>query len=506
MNKSSAASEEKSVSPNEKERVEPLLTNASGMGGLDGGGGYYAQDRYIVCRAVTWQHQPGFSALWIEGMGDVDVLYENLPQPYGEHVQVKNHNVTNAKFKEVVEGFIQWDSRRKDFYRKYILACPSLSDDVNKLRRALGRLRSVPQSLTQIGAVDAEQEALGELIKGLGLEEHQEFILAKLHFDISSFLKEDDDFCCNHFAVNLLGQPKFARRFVEAARSAYEPLLRQVRNAKSKQITQAEIAVIFDGVLRSDAELEPAVFLVINNWTNEAHDVDEGAIVLDWSAHFDRSQRLVPDAAKWNQDLLPELLAAKKAIQQKPEPRLIRFRGFCALSTGIMVGACFPKVNGWTLEMSQPPGLWRTDAPIRSGYQLQTRELDAQDGFTATADSDDLLVTIAVTQSNNPNIARWIGKGSPDVPQFAAAIEVQPFGGAGSTSIGDASDAASFALAVRDFIKQENAQRGTCRVHLFYNGPFALSVMLGHHLTSIGRLHLYEWREPGFSPSVSLST
>ena len=490
----------------EQELVEPLLTGKFGMGGLDGGEGYDTQERYIVCRSVKWAHQKGFSGLWVEGMGDVDVLYEDLTEPYGEHVQVKNHNVPNAEFRKVVEGFIAWDTKRKDFYRKYILACPSLSNDAEKLRRALGRLRSVPPGLVKAGIIEPEQEALAELIKKLGLQDHQEFVLSKLYFDMDPLLSSNDEDCCRSFSVTLLEQPKFAQRVLGAARTAYTPLLRRVQNAKGKHISQAEIFEILDIVLRSDAALESAVSLVINNWTNEAQDVGEDATVLDWSARFDRSQRLVPTAEEWNKVLFPELLEVKTKLLQKPEPRLIRLRGFCALSTGIMVGAVFPKVNGWTLEIKQQPGLWRTDAPALSDYQLEKRELGAPDGFVVTPESDDLLLVVAVTQSNAPNIARWISKGSPDVPQFAAALEVQPFGGAGSQSIGDGSDAASFALAVRDYLKQQNAQKGTCRVHLFYNGPYALSVLLGHHLTAIGRLHLYEWREPGFSPSVTLPT
>ena len=74
----------------------------------------------------------------------------------------------------------------------------------------------------------------------------------------------------------------------------------------------------------------------------------------------------------WNKDLIPQLEAIKKKILKERQERLIRFRGKCALSSGIALGAMFPTVGGWAFEIPQPPAkeLWRSDAAPTNPYDV----------------------------------------------------------------------------------------------------------------------------------------
>lgn len=484
---------------------EASLTSKVGMGGLHGGRGYDTQERYTVCRLPEWEHRPGFSGIYPELSGDVDVLFENLPEgkKHGEHVQVKDFTITPSKLREIVEGFVAWDKGRPDFYRKYIVACPSLNDDVMNLKHILERLGNAPKPQNELYPV--EWADLGERLRKMGLEAHCDFIFSKMGFDVDPGAVGDDETCCRHFVGTFLKQEKYQNHIEALARAVYERLLREVQLCRGKKLDLADIVALIEGALAAPSVNDPFANLIIHSWQREEHDLPvQESTVLDWSDDFDRDERRVPSQSDWNSRLLLELRAFKKEIQERtPPPKLIRFRGRSPLSVGFALGATFPQVGGWKIELPQGLELWRTDARQLPGYALRTRALDASEGFVATPDSDALLVVMAVTQPNTPNVARHLKESPLD---FAAALEVQPFTGASSSSISGARDASSFALAMRDELKKQNISHGTDRVHLFYNGPLALGVMLGHWLSSVGEVRLYEWQQPGFASSFTLKT
>ena len=86
----------------------------------------------------------------------------------------------------------------------------------------------------------------------------------------------------------------------------------------------------------------------------------------------------------WNTKLLAELKALKEKIAAERTERLIRFRGKCALSMGVVLGAAFPAVGGWSFEIPQPPTplAWRSDVTPTTPYQLQVELTDC--GGTGT--------------------------------------------------------------------------------------------------------------------------
>ena len=64
-----------------------------------------------------------------------------------------------------------------------------------------------------------------------------------------------------------------------------------------------------------------------------------------WSKYFDRSKRQVPTPERWNDELIPQLETLKKELLKGRKERLLRFRGKCALSSGVALGAVFPTVR-----------------------------------------------------------------------------------------------------------------------------------------------------------------
>jgi hypothetical protein len=69
-----------------------------------------------------------------------------------------------------------------------------------------------------------------------------------------------------------------------------------------------------------------------------------------------------------------------------------------------------------------------------------------------------------------------------------------------------AGDAVAFAQAVRENLGQVQKANNLRKTRLFFYGPFALAVFLGQHLTSVGEIQLFEYKDPGYVPSCLLRT
>jgi hypothetical protein len=195
-------------------------------------------------------------------------------------------------------------------------------------------------------------------------------------------------------------------------------------------------------------------------------------------------------------ELLPELKTPRDKIQAERTERLIRFRGKCALSTGIALGAAFPAVGGWTFEIPQPPAKdpWRSDAGTTKVTDLLVELVDG--GGT------DLVLGLNIRGDGRDDIRSYINDtGNP--PRFFAFMALKA---PGSQSIAGAEEAGAFALAVREQLGQLLKAHGIKRTRLFFYGPFALAVFLGQQLTSVGEIQLFEYQDPGYVPSCTLRT
>jgi hypothetical protein len=242
---------------------------------------------------------------------------------------------------------------------------------------------------------------------------------------------------------------------------------------------------------------ELGVTLWVHNWTQESFE-PPADFVLDWSSHFERATRKVPTEKTWNEELLPQLLALKKTILADKKERLIRFRGKCALSTGIALGAEFPAVGGWIFEISQPPmkDPWRSDATATNPYELSVETIDGD------LEGQDLVLGLNIKGDGRGDVMRFV-ESTGQRPRLFAFMSPPS---QGAQSIGGAGDAAAFSIAVRDHLGKLLKTYQLRKTRLFFYGPLALATFLGQQLTSVGEIRLFEYKDPGYVPSCSLRT
>jgi SMODS-associated and fused to various effectors sensor domain len=474
------------------------LLSPGAMGGIIAGEGFDFQTRYAACHLPIWLLD-GLHQLLFEGTGDIDVRFLRGGLSTRVHIQVKDHEVSLGDFKKVIAHFRAVDQEfPPGTYKQFTLACPALATKVRPIETGLTRLRGASPFYDDIrGALVPTKEEVDDRLRKNDLGSFVDFIHDKVYIEIGYGDLCHDDRAIELFVARLLNHPEYAGKVRAMVQPAFAEITRAIASNKGMTLERGTIDEILRAAVLTTLVPEVGITLWVQNWTQETFD-PPADYVLDWSAHFDRLTRHVPSEVVWNTELLPQLIDLKKKILAEKKERLIRFRGKCALSTGLAVGAAFPAVGGWTFEIPQPPmkDPWRSDAPATSAYQLDIETIDGD------LTGSDLVIGLNIRGDGRGDIMRFIE--STGQPPRLFAFVAPPSQGA--QSIGGAGDARAFAVGVREHLGQLLKTHQLRKTRLFFYGPFALSVLLGQQLTSVGEIQLFEYQDPGYVSSCSLKT
>ena len=483
--------------PDEKPENPGSLLSPQMMGGLNAEKGFDFQTRFAACHIPLWLLETAFHQLFFEGTGDIDVRYTEGGKSTRIHIQVKDHDVQPAELKGVIEQFVVMDSALPGVYKCFSLVCPSLSPTLRSIETGLSRYRGAKAFYDdKPEALAPTKQELDARLNDAGLRDYIDFIYSKFSIDVGHGDMHHDERAINHFISRLLNHPDYADKIRAMVQPAFAEVMRGIGAKKGIVFERAEIEALVRAAVAAGVAAEKKIVLWLQNWTSESFD-PPADYALDWSDLFDRATRRVPDEATWNTELIPQLDALKKQIQVSHKERLILFRGRCALSTGVALGASFPTVGGWVFEIPQPPSKepWRSDADASTPYDLQ---VDVTDG---SQEGKDVVLGLNIKGDGRQDIVSYVETTTP--PRIFAFMSPPS---KGIQAIGGASDAVAFAAAVRENLGQLLKKYNLRRTRIFFYGPFALAVFLGQQLTSIGEIQLFEYQDPGYVPSCTLRT
>jgi hypothetical protein len=468
------------------------------MGGLIAGGGFDFQTRFAACGIPLWLLEATFQQLLYEGAGDIDIRYQEEEKASRTFMQVKDHDVQPAEFKEVIKHFIDRDTALPNAYKCFTLVCPALSATLRPIENGLARLRGLtPFYNDSPGVLNSTKEQLDDRLKAAGLGDCIDFIHDKVYLDVGHGDMHYDERALAHFVDRLLRHPDFAEKVRAMIVPAFAETMRAIGARKGNTLSRSDMEKILHDAVTGSIASEKKITLWLQNWTTETFDVPAD-YSLDWSEYFDRARRQVPSPERWNDELVPRLEALKKQLLRERKERLIRFRGKCALSSGVALGAVFPTVGGWAFEIPQPPAKepWRSDATPTKRYDMTVEELEG------TADGTDIVLGLNIRGDGRQDMVKYVE--STGLIPWRYLFISPPIQGA--QSIRGASDAVAFAKTVRETLGNSLKHYDVRKTRLFFYGPFALAVFLGQHLTSVGEVQLFEYQDPGYIPSCTLRT
>ncbi len=473
------------------------LLSPQSMGGITAGKGFDFQARYAACHVPVWLLEAAFHQLFYEGTGDIDIRYEENGQSSRIHLQVKDHDVTPAEFKEVIAQFRKFDVDMPSAYKCFKLVCPSLSAEMRPIETGLSRFRNATPFYDDAPHLMAPTKAeIDQRLRAIGLSEDDvAFVHSKFFFEVGHGDLHLDDRAIDLFIGRVLKHPDYSGMIRAMVQPAFAELLRGIQGSRGAVLQRSDVENILRSAINAVLPGEKGITLWLQNWSREQFDLPAD-YSLDWSSEFDRATRRVPPEQVWNERLLPELQATKTKIAAERTERLIRFRGKCALSTAVAVGATFPSVGGWVFEIPQPPQKepWRSDADETGPYNLQTELINGE--------GTDLVLGLNIRGDGREDVRRYISStGLP--PKLFAFMAPDVLGG---QSIAGSGDACAFARGVREKLGQLLKTHEIRRTRLFFYGPLALAVLLGQQLTSVGVIQLFEYQDPGYVPTCTIRT
>ncbi|MBE9067532.1 SAVED domain-containing protein [Leptolyngbya cf. ectocarpi LEGE 11479] len=223
------------------------------------------------------------------------------------------------------------------------------------------------------------------------------------------------------------------------------------------------------------------------------------AALLDWTPHYERDTRQIPDQDTWNTILLPGLKQVKNQLKQSSDNPYIHLKVRASLTAILALGYTFPEVGGYRFKVEQFTGnqtfLWASDEPPSDAKF--TLEEKGKKG-------DHLLMVFSITGSAKGDVVELIQE-SPGL--FTSVVYAEPEQGVSRQTIQSAADATALAEVARDVIQRSVKKYRPKTTHLILFAPQAFCLFLGQKLNALGTIAAYERTGEGkYTIGITLKT
>lgn len=471
------------------------LLSPQATGGDIAEGGFQYQANLIAVRIPDWLSQDGFSEMTRESLGDVEAKFF-VPNVglVREFVEYKNHRLTPSELWPEVEHFYQMDQAAPGSYRRFVLACTGVSDNLSTMINALNRVRGSYSFYDDAPSIqDASFNEFAMIVKALDKSRGlAKFIFMKVRFEID--LTDAEDHPRELFREALLKNfAVFDELQVRIGNLAYSRLVELLRFRKNRPIYRCELEkALWNGVA---PEAGPRTAIRIHTSHEcSSYKGPHGCLAFDWTSIFGGAERCYPLADEWNLKVLDGLKGMKCWILSTDRPRLIHLSGNRRLSASIAVGSVFSSVSGFVIEMETKDGLWSTNSYPTDSTPDYPWICDFRDGGS--------IGEIAVGVGVKKEI-------TTEVEQFLADAE---FCGSRLYLIGNSAllsdDHANRAVdRAKERILEVIARTKARKMLLFVAGPTQLAVFLGHRLNATCTIQCYERKKANvYVPTCLIST
>ncbi len=263
----------------------------------------------------------------------------------------------------------------------------------------------------------------------------------------------------------------------------------------NKKITLSILQEVLDRYeLWATPEEEKSIVIALHTWAVRKYD-RQPDYELDWSNYFDHETRRIPEPSVWNNTLVPALRDLEKIIREKTDVRLVRLRGSLCLSAAFAFGHIFSTAAGYRIEVQHHDQLWSSDAEPENRWQIDVKEEPGDE------DATDALIIVSITDDANTQVSQYARQ---QRMRFTRTLSITPQGGAHDLSVSGPQHAISLARLIRRELRRVASNYSPEVIHLFYLGPRSLAVFIGQKLNACGTIQLYEFQNPGYTPTCTL--
>jgi hypothetical protein len=444
-------------------------------------GGVIAQDGFDyqlwdgLARLPAWLANPAFEQIIFEGLEDLEARFFAPHAPRErllERFQAKAGSLAPADVRGVLETFSHFETAFPRAARVQTLVTPRLPPTIDWLARDPSRVRRARPFYAPFADVMAasDDQLQRRLIETYG-DSLGMFVAQSV--EISERNLPDRDTALATFAV------EFDRAFpsLEAPQKrvaeAFEALSALGRRSIGVPLGRAVLLRTIEEVLGKPLPLPQNFPLHIRS---DRNDANERSLEIDASAFSGRKGEF-PKPVQWTDDLVAPLDRTARWLRSYAMPR-IALGGSYRLSTAIVLGWSLRAAIGFDLEIPTREGPWATDdrpSTSESAPRWQIAEPTALHG-------DQLVVSVGILR--DPAVALCETVGVPTEAVLRLYLD-EP--------IPSAKAAQASVSAIKRTVDAAVACLRPQGIQLYFAGPAALAVALGHRWNAMLPTQLHEF-------------
>jgi hypothetical protein len=450
----------------------PTLTDAVGMGGVIAQDGFDYQVWEGLLRLPAWLTNPAFEAVIFEALEDIEARFfaPHAPEHHLlERLQAKSGDLGPKDVKDVFERFRVFESTHARVTRVHTLVTPQLPPKLRWVARDAARVRKARPFYAPFvgirGASDSNLEQ--DFIKEFG-DELGRFVVKGV--EVTERPIPSREAALHAFSAALAASfptIDLGQRKVAAAFAALEGL---VRRSVGAPLARRELLRLLED--ETSATLLGERAFPIHVRSNRSGQ-NEAALEIDASA-FSGGPAGFPTAERWQAEIAAPLEATAAWLRRRDVSR-VALGGSYRITTALLLGHAFRSASGFELEIPTREGAWATDdraAEEANDWSiLQPTELDA----------DALVVSVGVIRRPSDEL-KVAGIGPEKV------LDVFK-----STALTGAKPAQDGTTRVKAAVTEASSRLRAKRIDLYYAGPAAFAVALGHRWNAMLPTNLFEF-------------
>lgn len=450
----------------------PTLTDPTGMGGVNAQDGFDYQVWECLVRLPAWLRNPAFETVIVEGLEDIEARFFAPHAPEHrllERLQAKSGDLAPKDVKDIFERFRIFEKQHPRVTRVHTLVTPQLPPALKWVARDAARVRRARPFYAPFVAVRAASDD----------KLAQDFV-AEFGYQLGTFVADGIEVterpmpsrqaAFHAFAAALttsFADSEFAPRKVAATFDALEAL---VRRSIGVPLARQTLVRLLESELGEALGAERAFPIHVRSSRSGESD---SALEID-ATELSATSRRYPEAARWQAELIAPLDLTAAWLGSRQISR-ITLTGSYRLTTAFLLGHAFRSAIGFEIEIPTRDGRWPTDdRPVQ-----QTNDWS----IAPPTELHDEGLVAAVGLIRRPSDD--LKAGGIDSAKVLDAFCTRPLTGAREAQAGVA--------IVKAAVTEAASRLRAKRIDLYYAGPAAFAVALGHRWNAMLPTRLFEF-------------
>lgn len=456
----------------------PVLTDSGGMGGLNAQEGFDYQIYDAIVRLPAWLMLPGFESVVIEAQEDFEARFVAPHAPYGhvlERFQGKTSELAKTGLVEVLGKFSALDQAYPNTTRRYVLVTPSLGANLRWLPSSLKRVehsRPFYSPFATIGAAN-DKAVVDRCQREFGAELGP-FTAQSVDIDLRVYPTREQAAalfgCALHQSFG--GDGYVTGRVARA----FDALFSTLQSKRGQHVgRQMLISILQDALGELPAALTASTLPV--KLVQAEADAISAAIEID-TRPFRLGEQEIPAPAVWANGLI-EPLSRLAHWARASNRSQIALEGQYRLTTAFVAGYSLRSAIGFELAFYNRDTQWHTS----THPQQDTQSLSWEVSLPTALHKGRLVVMVGIVRSPLPAVQATY---SADIVEASLTMQL-PVG------IPNSEAAQQGVAQIKQAVDKAVNRLRPSGIDLFYVGPAAFALALGHRWNKLPSTQLYEF-------------